>query len=40
MFLLLLAEAEAAKDGDVVREAELRAEYLLLCDGYYDYLFE
>ena len=40
MFFLLMAEEEANKRGDTARAAEIRANYLLFCDGFYDEYFE
>lgn len=39
MLLMLDAEKTAEEHGDIVRAAEIRAEYLLLIDGFYDDVF-
>jgi len=40
MLFLLTAEAEANERGNTARAAEIRADYLLFCDGFYDEYFK
>ncbi|MDR0472316.1 MAG: hypothetical protein LBH43_01400 [Treponema sp.] len=40
MLFILSAEDKAMKRNDIVRATEIRADYILLCDGFYDWLFD